>query len=198
MVTKNIQGKPFIQRPSLEILRSHPTTVLSIILSVLPHKIVLNSWIFLLDEVLTTPGPGITRKSVPMPRGQSSNTISRNSVIAIIMLVVVIVLITVCVVVGFFFYKKKMSKRIEGKVIYSRRLETSKDSSGGVFDNSRQESIKFFGFKRNGRLESNSSTSSTLPLMFSRQNSFRTRLPSNGLPKVDSDICEGKLNALEI
>ncbi|XP_028414936.1 fibroblast growth factor receptor 2-like [Dendronephthya gigantea] len=141
------------------------------------------------DEVFSTRD---TRKGIPIPRRQTSDTISRNSIIAIIMLVVVIILIAVCVIVGFLFYKKKMSKRIEGKVLYSRGLETSKESSGGVFDMGRQDSIKFFGMKRNGRLESNSSTNSTLPLMFSRQNSFRTRLPSNGLSKVDSDLCEGE------
>lgn len=111
------------------------------------------------------------------------------------MLGVVIVLISVCVVVGFFFYKKKMSKKIEGKVMYSRGLESSKDSGSGVFD-SKQDSVRFFGLKRNGRFESNSSTSSTLPLMFSRQNSFRTRLPSNGISKMDSDLNEGRLKVL--
>ena len=73
--------------------------------------------------------------------------------------------------------------------MYSRGMDSSKDNSG-VFD-SKQDSVKFFGLKRSGRLESNSSTSSTMPLMFSRQNSFRTRLPSNGIPKIDSDLNEG-------
>ncbi|CAB3994735.1 fibroblast growth factor receptor 2-like isoform X1 [Paramuricea clavata] len=135
--------------------------------------------------------PTVGTDSIPQRREDhnSSDKIGRNSVIAIIMLGVVIVLISVCVVVGFVFYKKKMSKKIEGKVMYSRGLESSKDSGSGVFD-SKQDSVRFFGLKRNGRLESNSSTSSTLPLMFSRQNSFRTRLPSNGISKIDSDLNE--------
>ena len=134
--------------------------------------------------------------SVRQSRNNSnrSEKIGRNSVIAIIMLAVVIVLIFVCVVVGFLFYKRKMSKTIEGKVVYSRGLEASNDSSG-VFD-SKQDSIKFFGLKRNGRLESNSSTSSTMPLMFRRQSSFRTRLPSNGIQTIDSELNEGRLTSL--
>ena len=104
------------------------------------------------------------------------------------MLAVVIVLISVCVVVGFFFYKQKMSKKIEGKVMYFRGKDSNEDS--GVF--SKQDSVKMIGLKRNGRLESNSSTSSTMPL-FGRKNSFRTRIPSNGIPKIDSDLNEGEI-----
>ena len=119
---------------------------------------------------------------------KSTEKIGRNSIIAIIMLGVVIILISICVVVGFFCYKRKMSKKIEGKVMYSRGMVSSKDS--GVFDG-KQDSVKFHPAKRSGRLESNSSTSSTMPLMFSRQNSFRTRLPSNGIPILDLDLNEG-------
>ena len=120
-------------------------------------------------------------------RDSNSDRIGRNSIIAIIMLAVVIVLISVCVVVGFYFYRKKISKKIEGKVIFSRG--DSNDDSG-VF--SKPDSVKMMGLKRIGRLESNSSTSSTMPL-FGRQNSFRTRLPSNGISKIDSDLNEGEL-----
>ena len=128
------------------------------------------------------------------PRKLKSDAIGRNSVIAIIMLGVVILLISVCVVVGFFFYKKKMSRKIEGKVVYSRGLDTSKDGSSAFDSDGKTDSIKFFGLKRNGRFESNSSTSSTLPFLHSRQNSFRTRLPSNGISRLDSDLNEGRSN----
>ena len=112
-------------------------------------------------------------------------------------LCLVIVLTVVCVVVFVVCYKKKMTKTMEVKAMYCRGGIDSKNehSSNGVFENDstfKQDVVKFYGVKRGGRLESNSSTSSTMPLLFNRQNSIRSRMPSNGGTKLDSDLCEGK------
>jgi uncharacterized membrane protein len=136
-----------------------------------------------LDEAEPTQPAKKEPEAKKLPK--NSEKIGRNSIIAIIVLGIVIIIISICVVVGFFCYKRKMSKKIEGKVIYSRGMGMSKDSD--VFDG-KQNSVKFFHGKRNGRLESNGSASSTMPLMFSRQNSFRTRIPSNGIQKMELDL----------
>ncbi|XP_046851373.1 fibroblast growth factor receptor 2-like [Xenia sp. Carnegie-2017] len=128
----------------------------------------------------------VKRNPTTAPAKRSnSNAIGESSIIAISVLAVCILITFISVSIGIVFYKRKLSKKVVEKVLYSRGFDLSKESSS-VFVG-QQDSVKVFGLKRNGRLESSSSTSSTMPLMH-RQNSYRTRLPSN----IDADLNEGE------
>ena len=127
----------------------------------------------------------VKRNPTTAPEKRSnSNAIGESSIIAISVFAVCILITFISVSIGIVFYKRKLSKKVVEKVLYSRGFDLSKESSN-VFVG-QQDSVKVFGLKRNGRLESSSFTSSTMPLMH-RQNSYRTRLPSN----IDADLNEG-------
>ena len=126
----------------------------------------------------------------------------KSSIIAIAILCAVIILIVVSVLALYMRYKKKMNQKLLVSSSYCRGGDAesrNEQSSNGVFENdnqSKQDSVKFYGIKRNGRIESNSSTSSAMPLLFNRQNSVRGRIPSNGGNKLGLDICEGEILVL--